>query len=185
MREHLTWDGRSENSAHFRDWSPMRSRPELVQLLPAVPVQTELQKQSLPRGYRNWMLPGGKIPPQSPSPQLGSGLLSVGENWKPYVFCPQPLVSQCHSHSFPYRWTAQIFTAVQDGEEAFFHICNLSQAPKAVPGNCFEIHSIIFHCFSGNFNWFEAAQRKRADNSRGCAQNSTYRVQVLIAESCS
>lgn len=36
----------------------------------------------------------------------------------------------------------------------FFHICNLSQAPKAVPGNCFEIYSFRFHNFHGNLKSF-------------------------------
>lgn len=36
----------------------------------------------------------------------------------------------------------------------FFRICNLSQAPKAVRGNCFEIYSITFHNFHGNLKSF-------------------------------
>ena len=42
---------------------------------PAVWLWRELQQQSLPRGYRNWMLPGGKNSSTEPQSSLGARLV--------------------------------------------------------------------------------------------------------------
>lgn len=126
----------------------------------------------------------GKSPPQSPSPWSGPGLLSVREV-EALSLLPAILIKSVTLPQLPVQMNRTDFYGMQDGEEAFFHICNLSQTPKAVPRNCFEIYSITFHNFSGNINQFEAAQRKREQITHVAALKVPHRVQVLIAEGCS